>query len=113
MIVPREVARRALCATALLAAVLSTPPGLAQTGEPTKLLRFPDLSGDRIAFTYAGDIWLASTDGGTATRLTSHPGLELFAKFSPDGSDDRLHRPVRRRRAGLRRSRRRAVRPAS
>ena len=87
MIVPREVARRALCATALLAAVLSPPPGLAQTGEPTKLLRFPDLSGDRIAFTYAGDIWLASTDGGTATRLTSHPGLELFAKFSPDGSE--------------------------
>ena len=23
--------------------------------------------------------------GGTATRLTAHPGLELFAKFSPDG----------------------------
>ena len=86
MIVPREVARRALCATALLAAVLSTPPGLAQTGEPTRLLRFPDLSGDRIAFTYAGDIWLAAADGGTATRLTSHPGLELFAKFSPDGA---------------------------
>jgi tricorn protease len=23
--------------------------------------------------------------GGTATRLTAHPGLELFARFSPDG----------------------------
>ena len=34
---------------------------------------------------YAGDLWLAPATGGTATRLTAHPGLELFAKFSPDG----------------------------
>ncbi|HET9531751.1 MAG TPA: S41 family peptidase, partial [Blastocatellia bacterium] len=27
----------------------------------------------------------ASATGGTAIRLTAHPGLELFAKFSPDG----------------------------
>ena len=84
MIVPRQASPANLLAAALIA-VLCTAPALSQTGEPTRLLRFPDLSGDRIAFTYAGDIWLASTDGGTATRLTSHPGLELFAKFSPDG----------------------------
>ncbi|GAC1630835.1 MAG: S41 family peptidase [Candidatus Acidiferrum sp.] len=36
-------------------------------------------------FTYGGDLWTASTTGGMATRLTSHPGMELFAKFSPDG----------------------------
>jgi tricorn protease len=51
----------------------------------TKLLRFPDLQGDKVAFTYGGDLWTASAAGGTATRLTAHPGLELFAKFSPDG----------------------------
>lgn len=51
----------------------------------TKLLRFPDVHGDRVVFTYAGDLWLASTSGGIATRLTAHPGIELFAKFSPDG----------------------------
>jgi tricorn protease len=51
----------------------------------TRLLRFPDIHGDRVAFTYGGDIWTASTSGGMATRLTAHPGLELFAKFSPDG----------------------------
>jgi tricorn protease len=51
----------------------------------TKLLRFPDIHGDKVAFTYAGDLWTASTSGGMATRLTSHPGVELFAKFSPDG----------------------------
>src|SRR5215475_2028716 len=51
----------------------------------TKLLRFPDVRGDKVVFTYGGDLWTASTSGGIATRLTSHPGLELFAKFSPDG----------------------------
>jgi tricorn protease len=51
----------------------------------TKLLRFPDIHGDKVAFTYGGDLWSASASGGAATRLTAHPGLELFAKFSPDG----------------------------
>lgn len=51
----------------------------------TKLLRFPDIHGDKVVFTYGGDLWIASTGGGNATRLTAHPGLELFAKFSPDG----------------------------
>src|SRR5664279_2485931 len=52
---------------------------------PTKLLRFPAIHGDKVAFTYGGDLWTAPATGGTATRLTAHPGLELFAKFSPDG----------------------------
>ncbi len=51
----------------------------------TRLLRFPDVWHDRIVFSYAGDLWTVGTDGGTASRLTAHPGLELFAKFSPDG----------------------------
>ena len=51
----------------------------------TKLLRFPDVWHERVVFTYAGDLWTASTQGGMATRLTANPGLELFAKFSPDG----------------------------
>ncbi|MGC4053425.1 MAG: hypothetical protein QM757_29335 [Paludibaculum sp.] len=60
----------------------------------TKLLRFPDIHGDRVAFTYSGDIWTASASGGTATRLTAHPGLELFAKFSTRRKVDCLHRAV-------------------
>lgn len=51
----------------------------------TKLLRFPDISGDRVVFTYGGDLWTAPASGGGANRLTSHPGMEVFGKFSPDG----------------------------
>ncbi len=55
------------------------------TQAQTKLLRFPDISGDRVVFTYGGDLWTASASGGPAIRLTSHPGIEVFGKFSPDG----------------------------
>jgi tricorn protease len=51
----------------------------------TKLLRFPGVWHERIVFSYAGDLWTVGTQGGIATRLTSGPGLKLFAKFSPDG----------------------------
>ncbi|PYS73747.1 MAG: peptidase S41, partial [Acidobacteria bacterium] len=55
------------------------------TYSQTKLLRFPDIRGDRVVFTYAGDLWTAPSSGGTASRLTSHPGIEVFGRFSPDG----------------------------
>lgn len=51
----------------------------------TLLLRFPDLSATQIAFVYAGDIYVVGRDGGSAARLTAHPGQELYPKFSPDG----------------------------
>jgi tricorn protease len=52
----------------------------------TRLLRFPDVCGDRVVFTYAGDLWTVSTQGGIAARLTAGPGLEQSARFSPDCS---------------------------
>jgi len=52
----------------------------------TKLLRFPDIRGDRVVFTYGGDLWTAPATGGSASHLTSHPGVEVFGKFSPDGN---------------------------
>ena len=58
----------------------------AAVADDTRLLRFPDIHGDKVAFVYAGDIYVAPTGGGDASRLTSHAGLELFPKFSPDGS---------------------------
>ncbi|HKS27584.1 MAG TPA: PDZ domain-containing protein [Pyrinomonadaceae bacterium] len=57
----------------------------AQADGLTRLLRFPDIRGNLITFVYAGDIWTVPSSGGTARRLTSHPGLELFPKISPDG----------------------------
>ncbi|MCA1996833.1 MAG: PDZ domain-containing protein [Armatimonadetes bacterium] len=51
-----------------------------------RLMRSPDIHGDRIVFTYASDLWLADRRGGVARRLTSHPGMEMYAKFSPDGT---------------------------
>jgi tricorn protease len=53
--------------------------------EDARLLRFPDINKNLIAFVYAGDIWTVSSAGGEARRLTSHEGLELFPKISPDG----------------------------
>ena len=52
---------------------------------PTRLLRYADISKDKVVFSYAGDLWIAPRAGGDARRLTSHPGDELFPKFSPDG----------------------------
>src|SRR6516162_5415584 len=61
------------------AALGETKPG------STRLLRFPDISGNSIVFTYAGDLWSVSRSGGIARRLTSNPGSEDFPKYSPDG----------------------------
>lgn len=74
--------RRHLCCLGSLLALLLLPTAaFAQT----QLLRFPDIHQDQVVFTYAGDLWVASADGGDARRLTAHPGQEQFAKFSPDG----------------------------
>ena len=50
----------------------------------SRLLRFPDICANAIAFVQAGDIYTVAASGGTALRLTSHPGQELYPKFSPD-----------------------------
>jgi len=73
---------RRLGGLALLAVLLLVP---AVAEAQTQLLRFPDIHGNQVVFSYAGDLWIASADGGDARRLTAHPGQELFPKFSPDG----------------------------
>ncbi len=49
---------------------------------------FPCISpdGNQVVFTYEGDLWKVSIDGGLATRLTAMLGEETRAKFSPDGN---------------------------
>ena len=70
----------------LLAAACGLLCTAASADSPTKLLRFPDVHTGWITFVYAGDIYLVGANGGTAQRLTSHPGQELYPKFSPDGT---------------------------
>jgi tricorn protease len=53
--------------------------------EQTRLMRYPDISRDSVVFVYAGDLWICGRAGGSARRLTGHPGSEIFPKFSPDG----------------------------
>jgi tricorn protease len=45
----------------------------------------PALSKTHIVFSYAGDLWSVSRQGGEAIRLTSAPGAESNAVFTPDG----------------------------
>lgn len=63
----------------LLATAMQVPAAEA------RFMTYPDIYRDQIVFTYEGDLWLAGAAGGTATRLTSFPGDEYAAKFSPDG----------------------------
>ncbi len=53
--------------------------------QEARLLRFPTIYNDRVVFSYAGDLYEVNKNGGTARRLTSHIGYEMFARFSPDG----------------------------
>ncbi|PYV68032.1 MAG: hypothetical protein DMG97_25855 [Acidobacteria bacterium] len=69
---------------AVLVAVCSSL-AFSQETQEGRLMRFPDIYKDKVVFSYAGDLWLASTSGGIASRITSHVGRELFPKFSPDG----------------------------
>jgi tricorn protease len=68
-----------------LTSVASLGGPLAASSE-TRLLRFPAIHGDKVAFVHGGDLWVAPVTGGAATRLTAHPGIEVFPRFSPDGN---------------------------
>ena len=65
--------------------VITSVAASAQESQEGRLMRFPDIYKDKVAFVYGGDIWLASTSGGVARRITASQGRELFPKFSPDG----------------------------
>lgn len=61
-----------------------------QSGAAEKQLigaRYPAISpdGEMIAFSYMGDIWVVSSQGGKATRLTDHMAYDGEPIWSPDG----------------------------
>jgi tricorn protease len=84
---------KSLCRTLTVALVLSTlvsaTPRASNATETSpneaRLLRYPSIHRDFVVFVYAGDLWRAPSAGGRAWRLTSHDGVELTPKISPDG----------------------------
>jgi tricorn protease len=68
----------------LLFALLIAVPLSAQTPEAL-VVRYPHQHGDRIVFTYYGDIWITEAAGANPRRLTVHPAREQYPRFSPDG----------------------------
>ncbi|MBX7103245.1 MAG: DPP IV N-terminal domain-containing protein [Gemmataceae bacterium] len=72
---------------ATLVAVVFAFPALA--GDPIRLANNPSLSpdGSTLAFDWSGDIWVASSTGGTARALTQNPARDSQPKFSPDGKE--------------------------
>lgn len=69
----------------ILSICLSGIVCLSMQAEEARLLRFPNINADKITFSYAGDIYSVDATGGTARRLTSHKGYEMFPRISPDG----------------------------
>ena len=79
--------RRALALVCLALSLITTALSTTALAEPPQgYYRFPDLHGDTVVFTAEGDLWQVSVAGGTARRLTSHPGQETHAAISPDGT---------------------------
>jgi tricorn protease len=69
---------------------LAAAPTLAPGSPPAQadgrgFYRQPALHGDTIVFSAEGDLWTVPTSGGTAQRLTTHPGMENHPVVSPDG----------------------------
>lgn len=60
---------------------------LVQAIERPLWMRYPAISPDgrEVAFSYQGDIYKISTDGGVATRLTTHSAYDYMPIWSPDG----------------------------
>lgn len=56
------------------------------TGSPL-WLRYPAISpsGDQVVFSYGGDLYLVSAEGGDAIHLTQHKAHDYMPVWSPDG----------------------------
>jgi tricorn protease len=57
-----------------------------QAQSDATLFQTPTVNKTSIVFSYAGDLWIVSRDGGDAKRLTTGIGNETDPYFSPDGS---------------------------
>ncbi len=55
--------------------------------DTARLMRFPAIHDNQVVFSYAGDLYTVDANGGMARKLTTSPGYEMFARFSPDGKN--------------------------
>src|SRR5262245_4136845 len=80
-----QVVQGILVASLFCAVSASAADDAAATKPHGAMLRYPDVSGERIIFVYANDLWIVPRAGGMAMPLSSPAGAELYPKFSPDG----------------------------
>lgn len=70
----------------MLFGIFLLPTSLNAQSKPSAgMMQFPDVSKDKIVFSYANDLWVVDRNGGLASPLASPEGLERFPRFSPDG----------------------------
>ncbi len=72
--------------SAAIALLSATVPVAFGAGATLHLLQKPAMNKTEIVFSYAGDLWSVSRQGGLANRLTSGTGVETEPAFSPDGN---------------------------
>ncbi|NWK54594.1 PD40 domain-containing protein [Verrucomicrobiaceae bacterium N1E253] len=62
-------------------------PTLCLGAQPIRMASYPALSpdGTSLVFSWRGDIWKSSHNGGEAQRLTTHPARDFAPRFTPDG----------------------------
>ncbi len=65
--------------------MLTGPIALAQNQPSAGMMQYPDVSDEKIVFSYANDLWIVDRNGGVASPLASPEGIERFPRFSPDG----------------------------
>lgn len=55
---------------------------------PIELATYPSLTpdGEKLLFGWAGDLWIANSNGGRSRKLTTHPAVDDKPLVSPDGS---------------------------
>jgi tricorn protease len=68
------------------APVGSSPPIKSSAGSAPRLMQQPSLSKTQIAFSFAGEIWTVSREGGEAQRVVTGQLRNFRPLFSPDGS---------------------------
>ena len=68
---------RPIVVVAVVALVAAGAVAVAKPG----YYRYPDIHEDRVVFCAEADIWMTTTSGDSARRLTSHPGTEYFPSF--------------------------------